>query len=104
MLFNVDINTGNHMTALSLHIPDKLAKESQEAAEELGVSRTEFIRQALIHELENFHAQREREAIAKCFAAMRKNPDYMKTIHELDKGFDSDRLPDDEGEWWTGKK
>lgn len=92
------------MTALSIHLPENLAKASQEAAAELGVSRTEFIRQAVIHELENFQAARERNAMAKSFAAMRNHPGYMKESDGLDKGFDNNNLPDDEEEWWTGKK
>lgn len=91
------------MTALSIHLSEKLAKASQEVAEELGLSRTEFIRQAVAHELENFYARRECDMIAKCFAAMRKNPSYLKETKELE-GFDSNNLPNDEEEWWKGKK
>jgi len=91
------------MIALSIHLPDPLAKASQQAAEELGISRTQFIRQALIHELESYETQRERTAMAKSFKKMSKNTHYLKELSSIDNDL-SDALPDDKEAWWTGKK
>jgi hypothetical protein len=66
IIFNIKISMRiNSMTALSINLPNQLAEASQQAAEALGISRTQFIRQAVIHELANFHAQRERELMAR---------------------------------------
>jgi metal-responsive CopG/Arc/MetJ family transcriptional regulator len=48
-----------NMISLSIILPDTIAKASNEAAKKLGISRTEFIRQAIIHELNNFQLQAE---------------------------------------------
>ena len=66
------------MTTLSIILSDPLAKASQEAALKLGISRTQFIRQAITHELENYQAQLEQEAIIKSFSAMKHNKKYLK--------------------------
>ena len=91
------------MTTLSINLPDKLAHESQEIAGELGLSRTEFIRQAIIHELEDYRTKREQEAIAKSMLAMKHSSEYLAESEELLSGFSSD-LPDDEEEGWWSKK
>ena len=44
-------NQGDALTVISLKLPDELAQKSTKAAEKMGVSRAEFIRVALEHEL-----------------------------------------------------
>lgn len=90
------------MTALSIHVPDKLAKASQKAARTLGVSRAEFIRQAIIHELENLRVRMELETMAKSFTAMKKHPDYLSEIEDFE-GDLNNNLPVDKEEWWKKK-
>lgn len=100
--YNDDIKTDigfNIMTALSLQLPDNLAKASQKAAQKLGVSRSEFIRQAIVHELEHLKTRLELEAIASSFEAMKKNKHYQQETEEMDKNW-NDALPDDTEEWW----
>ncbi len=96
IIFDIGINI---MTALSLHLPDKLAKESQDAAHRLGISRAEFIRQAIEHELESQKAQLELDAITESFAAMKKHPDYLKESQEIDEDLNV-KLPKDKNQWW----
>lgn len=91
------------MTALSIILPDTLAKASQEAAVRLGISRTQFIRQAIAHELENFQSRLELEAIVKSIAAMKNNKKYLEEAEKIAEGLNSD-LPDDGEEWWDKKK
>lgn len=91
------------MAALSLILPDKLAEASQKAARKLGVSRTQFIRQAIVHELQNLQAQLELESMAKSFSAMKKHSDYLQEMNEIDKVFSTD-LPNDKEQWWKKKK
>ena len=43
MIFTILIHIILNMTSLSITLPDTIAKASNEAAKELGVSRTEFI-------------------------------------------------------------
>ncbi|BBJ31128.1 hypothetical protein RAS_02370 [Rickettsia asiatica] len=47
------------MTSLSITLPDNIAKASNEIAKKLGLSRTAFIRQAIIHELDILQSQFE---------------------------------------------
>jgi metal-responsive CopG/Arc/MetJ family transcriptional regulator len=90
------------MTALSIHLPEALAKESLSAANELGISRTEFIRQAIAHELENLKARTEMQAMAASFTAMKKNKKYLQETTALYEDFNNN-LPEDEDEWWRKK-
>lgn len=91
------------MTSLSITLPDTLAKASQEAAGKLGISRTQFIRQAIAHELEKFQSQLEQEAIVKSISAMKKNKKYLAESEKITGGLNSD-LPDEGEEWWNKKK
>lgn len=91
------------MTTLSIILPDNLAKASQEAAGRLGISRTQFIRQAIAHEIENFQSQLEQEAIVRSMTAMKDNKNYLKEAEKIIEGFPAD-LPNDGEEWWTKKK
>lgn len=91
------------MTPLSINLSDNLAKASQKAAEQLGVSRTHFIRQAIVHELESFRTQLELEAIAKAIQEMKKSKAYLEESKEITEGFWSE-LPKDKDEWWKKKQ
>ena len=64
------------MISLSINFPDNIVKVTNEVAKKLGVSRTEFIRQAVVHELNNFQIQLEQNDIIKSFAAMKKSKKY----------------------------
>jgi metal-responsive CopG/Arc/MetJ family transcriptional regulator len=88
------------MKALSIHLPNKLADASQQAAKELGISRTEFIRRAVVHELQVYRQQREEQAITKAFKVMEASPTYTAFSFDLDE--DDDLLPDEKDQWWKG--
>ncbi len=88
------------MTTLSIILPDMLAKASQDAAGKLGISRTQFIRQAIAHELENFQAQLEQKAIIKSISAMKSNKEYIREAEKITEGLNS-YLPNDGEEWWS---
>jgi predicted transcriptional regulator len=88
------------MAALSITLPDNLAKASQEAAHKLGVSRAYFIRQAITHELQHFQKQLEEEAMVKSAIAMRDHAGYLAENAALDDLW-SDVLPDEPDQWWT---
>jgi metal-responsive CopG/Arc/MetJ family transcriptional regulator len=68
------------MTVLSIMLPDSLAKASQDVAKQLGVSRTQFIRTAIIHELENTKKKMQQDEIIKTFSMMKKNKKDLKQI------------------------
>ena len=87
-------------TTLSINLPDTLAKASQEAAGKLGISRTEFIRQAIAHEIKQFEAQREEEAMVKSMLAMKQSKRYLKETNDITEGFKTD-LPKDKDKWWS---
>ena len=89
------------MTAISLKLPDDLARESKSIADSIGISRTELIRRALRHELNEVKSQLEREAMAQAFKIMRDDPAYQQESEELDAGLD-EILPGEADGWWKG--
>jgi hypothetical protein len=89
------------MTAISLKLPDELARQSTKAAERMGISRTELIRVALEHELANISKRLERADMAKALEAMREDPEYERDSAILDQGLMED-LPDEPENWWQG--
>ncbi len=91
------------MTTLSIVLPDALAKASKEVARHLGLSRSELIRQAVMHEIENFKSQIEQKAIINSMMAMKKSQKYMKEVEEITQQLNS-VLPKDKEQWWGKKK
>jgi len=89
------------MIAVSLKLPNDLAEESKRLAEQIGITRTELIRQALQHELDRIKRQMEHEAMAASFRAMRQSNEYLKEAETLDDEF-SECLPDESEAWWKG--
>ena len=92
---------GNTMTAISLKLPDELARKSTKAAEKMGISRAELIRVALEHELADIGKRLERADMVKAVEAMREDPDYQRESTSLDQGLMED-LPNEPENWWQG--
>lgn len=90
------------MTTLSIILPDNLAKASQLAASEMGISRSEFIRLAVAHELKLYQTRLAEKAMLDSFKAMKNSKAYLDEIEKSMDEFGSD-LPDDEDEWWKKK-
>jgi len=89
------------MTAISLKLPDELARKSAKAAEKMGISRAELIRVALEHELADISKRLERADMVKAVEAMREDPDYQRESASLDQGLMED-LPNELENWWQG--
>jgi len=89
------------MTAISLKLPDELARKSTKAAEKMGISRAELIRVALEHELADISKRLERADMATAVEAMREDPDYERLSASLDQGL-TDDLPNEPENWWQG--
>ena len=89
------------MTAISLKLSDELARKSTQAAEKMGISRTELIRVALEHELADISKRLEQADMAKAFEAMRHDPDYERESASLDQGL-MESLPNEPENWWQG--
>ena len=87
------------MTAISLKLPDELARQSTKAAEKMGISRTELIRVALEHELADISKRLERADMAKAFEAMRKDSEYERESGILEQGL-MEQLPNESEYWW----
>ncbi len=92
-----------NMISLSITLPNNIATASNEVAKKLGISRTEFIRKAVIHELNNFQVHLEQNDIIKSFTAMKKSKEYLKESEELIEGLNSN-LPQEKEEWWNNRK
>ena len=87
------------MLALSIKLPEDLAERSREVARQLGITRSELIRQALVHEIDQVQAGLERSAMARSLEAMgRIQPCESEA---LDGSFD-ERLPEENEGWWNG--
>lgn len=91
------------MAHLSIALPDTLATASHKAARSLGISRTEFIRQAIIHELDTFNDRLEEDGIIKSFAALKTSSEYYVESQDIDATLGSS-LPEEEEEWWIKSK
>jgi len=89
------------MTAISLKLPDELARKSTKVAEKMGISRAELIRVALEHELADIGKRLERADMVKAVEAMREDPDYQRESTSLDQGLMED-LPNEPENWWQG--
>ena len=72
------------MMAISLKLPDELVKESTRLADRLGITRAEFIRQAVRHEHLRLQCQPEQLAMASSLRSMAQDPAYRKESEALD--------------------
>jgi metal-responsive CopG/Arc/MetJ family transcriptional regulator len=88
------------MTTLSISVPATLAQASQDAAQQLGVSRTQFIRLAITHELKNLERELEQEAMAKSMTAMKNSKAYLLEAEEITSQLNS-TLPKEKSKWWA---
>lgn len=89
------------MIALSIKLPDALAEASRVTARKLGMTRSEFIRQALAHEIEQVEAKLERQALAQSLASMGRNWQASLAAEQLDRAMD-ESLPQEKENWWNG--
>jgi predicted transcriptional regulator len=89
------------MVALSIKLPDTLAEASRVTARKLGITRSEFIRQALAHEIEQVEAGLERRALADSLANMGRNMPASSEAEQLDQAMD-EGLPQERENWWNG--
>lgn len=87
------------MTLISLTLPDSLAKQSQDIAKQMNVSRSHLIRIALEHEIEAFRIAQERRGLMTAFKNMKKNPNYLR---EADMWMDESNteLKNEPENWW----
>ena len=91
------------MTTLSINLPESIAKASQNMAKKLGMSRTQFIRIAISHELENVESRIEQENMAQSLIAMKTSKQYLAEADEIMEGLNTE-LPEDESGWWSKEK
>ncbi|HLD84258.1 MAG TPA: hypothetical protein VI844_00645 [Coxiellaceae bacterium] len=90
------------MTAISIHLSGRLARASQKLATHLRMSRAQFIRLAIEHEIERWQIEQEQHAMAKSFVAMQKDKRYLDEAREITEGLD-DPLMEDKDRWWEKK-
>jgi len=90
------------MAAVLINLPESIKKDSTKVAKHLGLSRTEFIKQAIIHELDNFKRKTEESKIAMVFQSMKKSKSYLSESNEIMDNF-SVTLPKEDKTWWNKK-
>ena len=86
------------MKALSIKLPEELAEQSRQVARRLGITRSELIRQALVHQIDQVQAGLERRAMAQSLHAMGGAVDETEA---LDRALD-ETLPEEKDGWWNG--
>jgi len=86
------------MIPLSIKLPEDLAERSRRVARKLGITRSELIRQALVHEIDQVQAGLERRAMAQ---SLKDLAGAAREIEALDRAFD-ETLPEDKEGWWNG--
>ena len=91
------------MANISLQLSDALIDQSTQIAQELGISRSAFISQALEHELERITRERDRNALVADLKHLAGNPDYLAESALLDAGFNDTPAHDTE-QWWEKPK
>ena len=62
------------MKSLLLSFPENLISESDKAADQLGISRSEFIRKSVVHELQELAKNTRENNIISSFTAFKSNP------------------------------
>jgi metal-responsive CopG/Arc/MetJ family transcriptional regulator len=90
------------MGAVLINLPEFITENSTKAAKYLGISRTEFIKQAIIHELDNLKKNTEERKIAKVFQEMKKSEKYLNESNEIIDSL-SIILPEEKTTWWNKK-
>ncbi len=90
------------MGAVLINLPEFITENSTKAAKDLGISRTEFIKQAIIHELDNLKKNTEERKIAKVFQEMKKSEKYLNESNEIIDSL-SIILPEEKTRWWNKK-
>jgi metal-responsive CopG/Arc/MetJ family transcriptional regulator len=90
------------MVALSIVLPEEMAKASQKVAKQLHLSRAQFIRRAISHELQHFQKKLEQEAMANSVQAMKDSVDYLQDIEEIESQLNTSLL-ENEQTWWNNK-
>ncbi len=88
------------MRTFSITLPNDLADSSQEMAETIGLTRAQFIRIAIQHELQRVQRKKTLEEMADSFSTLQKNKKYLKEGAALEQEFSSS-LPEERDEWWT---
>lgn len=89
------------MASISLKLPAELAQESKLIANKIGISRTEFIRQAIRHEVKEIKAHYEREAMKEALTVMRADTVYLQETESICEDL-QEKLPEDSENWWQG--
>lgn len=90
------------MTAISIHLPNALVRDSKKIANSLHISRAEFIRSLIDKAVVEWKKQQEIAGMLKAFEAMKHDSAYQKEADEIMDGLNSE-LPEEEDEWWTKK-
>lgn len=80
------------MKALSIALPNRMITQSTEAANELGISRTAFIKLAIAHELKRLAIEKKQRAMGHALAQMHNNPDYLKEAQRIENEFAEDNI------------
>lgn len=88
------------MTSLCITMPEDMARATDEAAKSLRISKTEFIRQAIAQELNNFERKVEERKIIKSFGSMERSKSYSRESETIMNSF-SLNLPNEEEGWWS---
>ena len=71
------------MTVILINLPDNIKQEITKVTKQLGLSRAEFIKQAITNELDNFKKKTEEYKIAKSLQAMKKSKTYISESAEI---------------------
>lgn len=90
------------MANLSISIPDDIARKSFEVAKSLGISKAQFLRQAIARELAEHQPKVEQVGIVKSFEAMKKSAIYLEESNSIMGSLNSELVQDPEN-WWVKK-
>ncbi|MDC0865103.1 hypothetical protein OAP56_04070 [Rickettsiaceae bacterium] len=88
------------MKNVLLSFPESTIVDSDKQAKKLGISRSDFIRLSVIHELKDISKKNQEDNIISSFNSMKKSKEYLSEGCSLDDGL-SEAINIDEGDnWW----
>lgn len=88
------------MKNVLLSFSESILDESSRQAKRLGMSRSDFIRLSVVHELKNLSQNTKKDNIISSFNAMKESKEYLIESKALDDSLAENVNIDEAKDWW----
>lgn len=89
-----------YMKNVLLSFSESVLDESNRQAKRLGMSRSDFIRLSVVHELKNLSQNTKKDNIISSFNAMKESKEYLVESKILDGSLAENVNIDEAKDWW----